>query len=142
MYARQYFLMRPKYVLHDMYLSCLTQLYAPNRHINGRFWRNSKFWKINFCAFWVQLRFFKLRRQKSTISGDTYFDLVQKYWKFASVNHFEVWSYLWILQKISQVQKVFKTEPSYLSRELIVYIRGGMETNNKKIQEGHGFRPT
>ena len=96
----QYFLMRPTYVLHDMWLYYLTQLYAHSRHINDRFWRNSKFWKINFCAYWVQLRVCKLRRQEIIMSCATHFDLVKKYSKLASLDYFEVWSYLWILQEI------------------------------------------
>ena len=36
------------------------------------------------------------------MSCATYFGLVQKYLKLASVNHFEVWSYLWLLQEIGE----------------------------------------
>ena len=32
--------------------------------------------------------------------------------------------------------------PQHQNTEGVIYIRGGMETNNKKIQTGHGFRPT
>ena len=31
--------------------------------------------------------------------------------------------------------------PQHQNTEGVIYIRGGMETNNKKIQAGHGFRP-
>ena len=36
------------------------------------------------------------------MSCATYFGLVQKYLKLASVDHFEVWSYLWLLQEIGE----------------------------------------
>ena len=63
-------------------------------HRNAQFLINSKSRKSTFCAFWMQLRICKLRQLKIYISGVTYFGLVKKYEKLASIKYFKVRSYL------------------------------------------------